>query len=86
MVLNKNERTQIKNWCKLSRSLKGKRCKKMGVQQGRGVHKFVNGIGHVWLQFLIANTFTSSSGERGVSFTYLSRITLGTEKYFVALK
>jgi hypothetical protein len=29
---------------------------------------------------------TNSSGERDVSFTYLSRVPLGTEKYFEALK
>jgi hypothetical protein len=29
---------------------------------------------------------TSASGERDVSFTYLSRVPLGTKKYFEALK
>jgi hypothetical protein len=31
-------------------------------------------------------TFTSSSGERDVSFTYLSRVPLGPEKYFEVLE
>jgi hypothetical protein len=35
--------------------LKEKGVKQVGVQQGRGAHKFVNGPGDVWLQFLIAN-------------------------------
>jgi hypothetical protein len=35
--------------------LKEKGVKQIGVQQGRGVRKFINGIGHVWLQFLIAS-------------------------------
>jgi len=29
---------------------------------------------------------TSSTGERDVSFTHLSRVPLGTQKYFEALK
>jgi hypothetical protein len=36
-------------------ALKKKGVKQMGVQQRKVVCKFVDGIGHVWLQFLIAN-------------------------------
>jgi len=63
------------------------------IQTSQAIVSLVHGTPHVFFSYSLGRTvllpictFPSSSGERDVSFTNLSRVPLGIEKYFEALK